>query len=97
MGDQPDGSVALKCPPEVEAHIFQTTGSLGVLDYAPRVDVPVLLVHAATGFFPEEFFRLITTLFPQGEFAQIDGGHMLPLEVPDLVVARLREWIGLAH
>ena len=85
MGDQPDGSVALKCPPEVEA-FFQTTGSLGVLDYAPG-DACTVCMRPQVFL---RFFRLVATLFPQGEFAQIDGGHMLPLEVPDLVVARLR-------
>ena len=81
----PDGQVALKCDPTVEAHIFQTTGSLGVLDYAPKVEVPVKLVHAALGFFPDDFFRVVADLFPRGEFDSLAGGHLLPLEVPQLV------------
>ena len=82
MRDLPDGRVALKCNVEVEAHIFRTTGSLSVLDYAPKVQVPVHLVQAARGFFPEEFFRHVTVLFPQGKFEQLPGGHLLPLEIP---------------
>lgn len=89
MGDLPDGQVALKCPPEVEAHIFRTTGSLGVLDYAPGVQVPVHLIRAGKGFFPEDFLRRIAALFPQGNFEQLAGGHLLPLEVPELVAQYL--------
>ncbi len=91
--EQVDDGVQLKCDPRVEAHIFATTGTLGVLDFAPRVDVPVLLTHAAGGFFPEEFFRCLAGLFPQGRFAQLDAGHMLPLEAPDDVAGLLREWL----
>lgn len=94
MADQPDGSVRLKCPPEVEAHIFRTTGSYGPLDYAPAVNVPVQLIRAAQGFFPAEFFRLVASLFPKGEYLEMAGGHMLPLEVPDLVVAQVVGWGG---
>lgn len=86
MRELASGEVQLKCSPQVEAHIFQTTGDLGVLDYAPRVAVPVTLVHARRGFFAADFFRGVTTLFPHNRFLQLDAGHMLPLEVPDLVV-----------
>lgn len=91
MGDAEDGTVYLKCDPSVEAHIFQTTGSLNVLDFAHQVDVPVTLAHAGQGFFPEIFFREVTALFPHNRFVQVDGGHMLPLEVPDLVADLLLE------
>lgn len=86
LGDAADGQVALKCDPTVEGHIFATTGSLDVLDFAPKVDVPVYLVHAAKGYFPEAFFRGLVGLFPDARFSQLQGGHMLPLEVPQQVV-----------
>ena len=94
MSDRADGSVELKCPPEVEAHIFASTGSVGPIDYAPLVQAPVRLVHARDGFFPLEFFRHIAGMFPHGELTQLAGGHMLPLEVPELVVEHVREWLG---
>ena len=90
MGDLEDGTVRLKCDPTVEAHIFETTGSLHVMDYAEQVQVPVHLVHAEHGFFSGVFFRALSECFPQGEFGQLPGGHMLPLEVPDLVVDFMR-------
>lgn len=94
MADQTDGTVVLKCPPEVEAHIFRTTGSLGPLDYAGKVAVPVRVTRAARGFLPQDFLRRVTQLFPHGEFVELDGGHLLPLEVPDSVVAHVREWLS---
>lgn len=89
LKERADGQVELKCAPEVEAHIFATTGSLRLMDYAPNVQVPVQVVHAAQGYFPEAFFRVVARQFPQGTFAQLPAGHMLPLEVPDQVVEQL--------
>jgi pimeloyl-ACP methyl ester carboxylesterase len=86
MRDRADGQVELKCDPTVEAHIFATTGSLGLLDYAPHVSVPVELVHAVNGFFPSEFASHIAATFPNCQLSNLDGGHMLPLEVPQAVV-----------
>lgn len=87
--DLPSGEVELKCHPSVEAHIFETTGSLETTDFAPEVHAPVLFAHASRGFFPVEYFRQVAGLFPQGEFVEIDGGHLLPLEVPDRCAAQL--------
>ena len=94
MGDQPDGTVALKCPPEVEAHIFATTGSLGPLDYAPHIHVPTRLVHGKFSMFRLELYQGIASAMAQGEAGQLAGGHMLPLEVPDLVIDEVLEWTG---
>ena len=94
LGDTSDGRVALKCDPTVEAHIFATTGSLDVMNYAPRVNVPVHLVHAEHGFFAGEFFSGIAGLFPNAEFFQISAGHMLPLEVPGQVAEFLLDLPG---
>ncbi len=89
LRDLPGGEVELKCHPYVEAHIFDSTGALDTTDFAPRVEAPVLFAHAARGFFPVAFFRRVAALFPRGEFVQIDGGHLLPLEVPELCAAEL--------
>lgn len=87
--DLPSGEVELACHPYVEAHIFDSTGTLDTTEFAPQVNAPVLFAHAARGFFPVEFFRRVAALFPRGEFVQIDGGHLLPLEVPELCAAEL--------
>ena len=84
-----DGEVSLKCNPRVEAHIFESTGTLGVTEYAPQVEVPVLYVRASEGTAPAEFCRRVATLFPDCRYEEIEGGHLLPLDVPDVVAARL--------
>jgi len=92
MQDLPDGSVALKCHPDVEAHIFATTGELDALEFAPKVHAPVMLVHAATGHFSKEFFQALVTLFPDGILRELDAGHLLPLEAPELTMQALLEF-----
>ena len=86
-----DGQVTLKCPVKVEAHIFETTGALSILDYAPKVSVPVQFVHANKGFFDGTLFRGLAGLFPDGHFSELPAGHMLPFEVPDQVAAFIRQ------
>ena len=94
MRDLPDGSVELKCHPTVEAHIFSSTGSFGLFDYAPAVQAPVELVHAMRGHFPGDFYAAIATVFPNGRLHRMDAGHMLPLEVPEAVVKLVLETTG---
>ena len=84
-----DGSVTLKCAPAVEAHVFETTGSLAVTDYADRVAVPVLYIRATEGHFSSDFSRVVASLFAKGSYEEMAGGHLLPMEVPDKVATRL--------
>ncbi|MEM7002778.1 MAG: alpha/beta hydrolase [Pseudomonadota bacterium] len=88
MRDRADGQVELKCSPSVEAHIFASTGSLGLLEYAPEVRIPVRLVRAAAGHFSAEFYTHVAAIFPDCVLSELQAGHMLPFEVPDQV-ARL--------
>ncbi len=87
MRDLPDGRVQLKCHPSVEAHIFASTGSFGLFDYAPRVQIPVDLVHARDGHASAAFFQHIAEVFPNCTLSSMAAGHMLPLEAPDAVAA----------
>jgi pimeloyl-ACP methyl ester carboxylesterase len=89
LRDRPDGQVELKCRPDVEAHVFETTGGFDVMDYGPRVDVPVLLGYAAKGMFPAPLFRALVSLFPRGELVELAAGHLLPMEAPDLTADTL--------
>ena len=85
MKDREDGQVELKCHPTVEAHIFASTGSFGLFDYAPHVQIPVELVHAEQGFFSAEFYGYVSNVFPQCRLSSMPAGHLLPLEAPDVV------------
>ncbi len=94
--DLDDGTVALKCDPAVEAHIFATTGSLSPMDYAPAIRVPVSMVRAADGDFPDAVLRAVSALMPAGSYAELAGGHLLPLENPQGVVQHVRQFCALA-
>lgn len=89
LGDQPDGTVELKCHPDVEAHIFATAGELDPREFAPRVRVPALLVRATGGHFRRDFFEALITLFPQGTLLELEAGHLLPMEAPELTIRTL--------
>lgn len=89
LREMQDGSVSLKCDPKVEAHIFETTGSLDVMEYAPRIEIPVLYLRAQGGHVPAEFCKGITRLFKYGQYEEIKGDHLLPLGSPERVVDRL--------
>jgi len=93
--DAAEGGVELQCDPSVEAHVFSSTGSLGVMHYAHKVTAPLLFVHARQGFFAEDFYRRICAEFPYGEFAQLDAGHMLPLEAPQAVADLILDWVSV--
>jgi pimeloyl-ACP methyl ester carboxylesterase len=88
--DRDDGQVELKCNPMVEATIFDTTGSLNVFEFAPRVAAPVLLVRAADGFIEDVVFEHLAALLPNCHLETVDAGHLLPMEAPDLTVELLR-------
>jgi pimeloyl-ACP methyl ester carboxylesterase len=90
--DREDGSVELKCNPEVEATIFETAGSLDSYEFAPRVAAPVLLIRAGQGMFPPIIFEHLAALFPDCTYQVVDAGHLLPMEAPDLVMELINEF-----
>ncbi len=91
--DRPDGTVALKCRPDVEATIFATSGDLDIFAAAPRIEAPVLLVRAGRGSLPAQAFEHLCQLLPHCTMRIPDAGHLLPLEAPDLTVRLLREFV----
>lgn len=80
--DREDGQVELACDPAVEASIFESTGSLDIFERARSVEIPVQLIRASKGYFPEQLFEHLAACFPQCELSTINGGHLLPLEQP---------------
>ena len=80
---QADGGLALRCPPEVEAAIFERTGSIDLFAEAKHVQAAVTLVHAKRGMFPYTLYQRLIEQFSQGSLSSIDGGHLLPMELPE--------------
>ena len=61
----------------------------------PDIDVPVLIISGApdpnfsTKFLNEEFFKY----FPGASFKEIEGGHLLPVEVPSEVAKFIEKFV----
>lgn len=89
LRDRGDGQVELACAPEVEAAIFEMTGTVDLFERAPRVNVPVHIVRAAGGFFPPDLFQALAARLPRGTLSDLDGGHLLPMEMPEVVADML--------
>ena len=82
-----DGTVELKCPPEVEAAIFEASGSLDVFALAPSVTARVRIQWARRGNFPREVYEALAARMRQAEVEDVDAGHLVPMERPELVIA----------
>lgn len=95
--DRTDGTVELKCRPDVEATIFATSGDLDIFAAAPRVAAPVLLVRAGRGSLPAQAFEHLRQLLPRCTLRVPDAGHLLPLEAPDLTMRLLSEFAARSN
>ena len=91
-----DGRLALRCPPEVEAAIFEKTGSIDLFAEAPKVQAEVTLVHAARGRFDYALYQRLNERFPSGTLISIEGGHLLPMEMPEETAGLLSSVVGPA-
>ena len=86
-----DGQIALKCPGEIEAQVFENSASLNIWDILPRVDSPALVMK---GERTEGFLALVATgvagRMPNARLVTIaNAGHLAPMERPDAVVSEV--------
>jgi pimeloyl-ACP methyl ester carboxylesterase len=82
-----DGRVELKCPPEVEATIFELGPGFDPWPLPPRIAAPALLLRAARGEFPRAGFEAFARRMPRARVEDLDAGHLAAMERPDLVAA----------
>lgn len=83
--ERPEGGVALKCPPEVEATVFGTSRFLDVFELARGVETPTLFLWAARGSFPRPVYEALAASMRAARVETVDSGHLVPLEHPELV------------
>lgn len=83
--DRPDGQVEHKCPGEIEAMIFEQSGSLDVASHASQVQAPTLFLRARYGDFPLALYQALAAKMRDGCVEEVDAGHLMPMERPDLV------------
>jgi pimeloyl-ACP methyl ester carboxylesterase len=86
LADRPSGGVALKCAGPVEAAIFGAGGRLDAGSVAERVSTPAELLWATRGDFPRAAYEAIAARMGNARIRDVDAGHLVPMERPDLVV-----------
>lgn len=94
LRDLEDGRVALKCRPETEAAIFAQGPSFDPWALAPRVATPSLLLWALDGDFPRPGYEAYAAAMGDARVRDIDAGHLVPMERPDLVVREVLAFVG---
>ena len=90
LRDRDDGRVELACMPEVEASVFEMSGSIDPFDFARRLEAPALVVAAELGYFPPVLFDLLANTMPRGRRASLAAGHLMPMEDPARTAELLR-------
>ncbi len=86
LAERPGGGVELKCPGEVEAAIFERGASVDAMAAARRLRVPALVLAARRGNFPRAHFEELARGMSDGRVREVDTGHFVPMEDPELVV-----------
>lgn len=86
LADRPDGTVELKCSGDVEAEVFARGGEVDVAAWARAVTAPTLFLWAAQGNFSRARYEEIVASMPRARVEDVDAGHLVPMERPDLVV-----------
>ena len=87
--DRDDGQVELKCAPEVEASVFDRNASMDPFQYAPAIEASTLILWAARESFPRGLYERLAATVAGARIEDLDAGHLLPMEVPDLVAEHL--------
>jgi pimeloyl-ACP methyl ester carboxylesterase len=85
-----DGTRVLKCPPEVEARLYQTARDFDGLSHILACSVPMLVVFGERSDSPGlAFAKRVVHGAPHRRVVVVPGaGHLVPMEQPD-EVARL--------
>ena len=88
LRERADGSVGLKCPSAVEAAIFEQGRALDIESIVQGHPVPTLWLRAAAGHFPADWTRGLAGHMRACEFVDLDAGHLMVMERPELVAAQ---------
>jgi pimeloyl-ACP methyl ester carboxylesterase len=97
LADREDGRVELKCPPEVEASVFERGRTFDIWSVAERVRTPARLLWAERGDFPRSLFEELAEHLADAEIEDVPAGHLFPMERPELVVEAVRAFVPGAH
>jgi pimeloyl-ACP methyl ester carboxylesterase len=87
---RPDGRFELKCSPEVEAAVFERGSTMNLFEEANGARVPALIAWATRGSFPRTVYETLVARLPNARIEDVDVGHLIPMERPDLAVDLIR-------
>jgi pimeloyl-ACP methyl ester carboxylesterase len=92
---EPDGTRSLRCPPELEAQVFEHP--VWPWRALPKVQCPVLFLRGARsyGFFARSE-QLAARANPRVQLRQVAGGHCFMLEDPALAQTEVRNFLTAA-
>lgn len=91
-----DGDVELACDPEVEADIYRASYAHETWERLGEIEIPVLILTGETSSpIPPELARQQRAQFQRAGLEVVPGaGHLLPMEVPELVADRIRRLVS---
>ncbi len=95
LREREDGQVELKCSGEVEALIFEASGSLDLFECTPRVAAQSLFLWARNGNFPRTVYEELCKGMPEALILDAEAGHLIPMEAPDWVADRVLEFCSV--
>lgn len=92
MADLPDGGVGLKCPPEIEAWVYECGGMMDSYDRLGEVQSEILLVTAAESYMVE-YVHLQHSRLPRASIITLpETGHFIPQEQPQQTASLISDW-----
>jgi pimeloyl-ACP methyl ester carboxylesterase len=91
FGDLSDGRVSLQCPPEIEAAIYEAGPRFHIFSEIRQVRTKTTIYRALDGYSRRELVDRLAAGSEYVDVVAIEGGHLLPMTNPDVVVRRLLE------
>ena len=91
-----DGQVHLKCPPGIEAQVYESNRSVDPGPALRKLRCPTLFIQASgrSALAPDLAERMRQAV-PHLRHVQVQGaGHLVPMEQPDAVIAAIRGFVG---
>ena len=96
--EREDGSVALRCPPSIEARVFDSAADFDAAPYLRDVRCPVRLAQGerTAPWFDAMLSGAAQLLGDAGRLTIPGAGHLAPMEVPAIVAAEIRAFDAAA-
>jgi pimeloyl-ACP methyl ester carboxylesterase len=89
LEDLPDGQVALKCPAEIEASVYEAGPNFHIFSEIAQLQTKTTLYRATRGYSPPALIERLAAASEYVKLIVVEGGHLLPMTVPDVVAACL--------